>query len=264
MVINDIFFLDDVNHGVSIDLNAGNLAAPHTWVDTGRDIVNFVENVLPAVPAGPAPQQLEWIDKGKRPSGQVVGIGHSYGGCGLVHAAHSRPDLFSSIFLVEPMVSFVSRTYADSQCPPKLINDPSKGFPLTLGAIKRRSEWPSREAAATSVRGNALFKSWDDEAFDLWLSHHLVPVDYAAESGPVTLATPTWAEAATFSDQLAALRGWDKLPELPMPVGFLMAEDEFWMWGEETANEMVWRPPRARNERVKGASHLVSTSRHPL
>jgi hypothetical protein len=141
--------------------------------------------------------------------------------------------------------------------PFKLINDPSKGFPLTMGALKRRAEWPSREAAA-AVRSSPLFKSWDDHAFDLWLSHHLVPVDPALPDGPVTLATPTWAEAATFSEPHAPARGWDKVAQLDLPVGFLMAEDEFWMCGEDVAHEMVWRPRRARNERVLGASHLVS------
>lgn len=107
------------------------------------------------------------------------------------------------------------------------------------------------------VRNNALFKTWDDEAFALWLSHHLAPVDPSKPDGAVTLATPTWAEAATFSEPYAPARGWDKLADLQLPVGFLMAGDEFWMGGDNVANEMVWRPKRARNERIMDASHLV-------
>lgn len=74
----------------------------------------------------------------------------------------------------------------------------------------------------------------------------------------VHLATPPWAEACVFSDPRAPQRGWDLLPKLQIPVGFLMAEDTQWMGGPKLQRELVWRPPRARNEMVIGAGHLVS------
>lgn len=98
--------LDDTHHAASVDLNAGRLGPAHSWSDTARDVLNFVEHVLPAVQAeeAPAPWELQW-EKDGRTAPQVVGIGHSYGASGLVQAANARPDLFSSLFLVEPMVS---------------------------------------------------------------------------------------------------------------------------------------------------------------
>lgn len=138
-----------------------------------------------------------------------------------------------------------------------MVNYPSKGYPLTLGALKRRSHWPSRAAAAEAVRNNPMFRSWDDAVFDTWLSHSLVASDPVQPDGPVELATPTWAEASVFSDPHSTLHGWDGLPKLQMPTGFLMAADEVWMAGEDMANEMVWRPPRARNERIMDTSHLI-------
>lgn len=99
--------LDDTHHGASVDLNAGRLGPAHSWSDTARDVVNFVEHVLPAVQAaeGEAPWQLAWHDKtGGRTAPQVVGVGHSYGASALVQAANARPELFSSLFLIEPMV----------------------------------------------------------------------------------------------------------------------------------------------------------------
>lgn len=100
--------LDDTHHAASIDLNAGRLGGVHSWSDTARDVLNFVEHVLPAVSAAEAkaPSELEWAARtGSRTAPQVVGIGHSYGASALVQAAAARPDLFSSLFLVEPMVS---------------------------------------------------------------------------------------------------------------------------------------------------------------
>lgn len=99
-----------------------------------------------------------------------------------------------------------------------------------------------------------MFSRFDPETYKIWLSHGLVPTGQGEE---VQLATPTWAEAAIFSDPRAPQRGWDLLPKLQCPVGFLMAEDPAWMGGEKFARELVWRPPRARHERVPGAGHLV-------
>ncbi|BEI81548.1 hypothetical protein CcaverHIS002_0207080 [Cutaneotrichosporon cavernicola] len=247
VAVNDVWMLDDTHHAASVDLNAGRLGPAHSWSDTARDVINFIEHVLPAVQAaeGEAPWQLAWNDKtAGRTAPQVVGIGHSYGASALVQAANSRPELFSSLFLVEPM------------CVPLMVNFPDKGYPLTAGALKRRSHWPSREDAA-AVRTNPLFKTWDEGVFKTWLSHSLAPSDPAQPDGAVELATPTWAEAAVFSDPHSTLRGWDQLPNLEMPTGFLMAGDEVWMAGEKLAGEMVWRSKRARNERIMDATHLL-------
>lgn len=238
IVIDDIWLLEDTHHGASIDLNEGKLGAIHNWCDTARDVINFIQHELPP---GNAEYELAWHQGKGKP---VVGIGHSFGANALVQAAQARPDLFDALFLAEPM------------CPPMMINDPNKGHPLTQGALKRRSHWSSR-AVAADLRTNALFKSWDDASFDLWLSHHLVPSNAAVPGGAAELSTPAWAEAAVFSDPHSTLRGWDMLPTLGMPTAFLMAGDEFWMCGDEIANEMVYRSPRARNERLLDNSHLL-------
>lgn len=253
--INELWFLEDTNHGVSVDLNAGKLGDALCWDDSARELINFVENVLPSV-GSEAPFQLplELNGKSAEQAGQtptngakrrIIGVGHSYGGNALAQAAAARPELFEAILLVEPMTV------------PSLVNAGESGSPLTLGALKRRAEWPSLEDAG-KVRSNALFSRWEEEQFGIWLSHYLVP----SEAGDgVTLATPTWAEAQTFSEPDAPMRGWECLPKLSMPVGFLMAGDETWMTGETVAQELVWRPQRARNERIMDASHLVIQER---
>lgn len=73
----------------------------------------------------------------------------------------------------------------------------------------------------------------------------------------VQLATPSWAEAAVFSDPSAPQRGWDKLLDVTCPVGFLMAGNPMWLGGPDVAAEIPWRAPRSRNERLMDAGHLV-------
>lgn len=129
--------------------------------------------------------------------------------------------------------------------------------PIVGAAIKRRSNWPSVKAADAANRNNPLFATWDADVFQTWLTHHIVPVDPSTPDGEVTLATPSWAEAAVFSDPNGSPRGWDRLPRLRVPAGFLMAENEDWMGGEDLAREMSTRAPRARNERVMNTGHLL-------
>lgn len=107
-------------------------------------------------------------------------------------------------------------------------------------------------SAALAARSSPFFSTWHKESFEIWESHHLVP----SNSGGVSLATPSWAEAAIFSETCVA-EAWDLLPSLKVPCGFLMAEDPAATLGEKLTREMVWRPPMAANERLKDAGHLV-------
>lgn len=100
VVVNDIWFLDDAHHGASVDLNAKKLGRVYAWADCARDILNFVQHVLPSV-NGDA-YQLAWAEA--RPAPPVIGVGHSIGGNAVVRACRAAPERFSSIFLVEPMV----------------------------------------------------------------------------------------------------------------------------------------------------------------
>lgn len=136
---------------------------------------------------------------------------------------------------------------------------------LVSGAIKRRGIWPDL-ASAASTRSSPFFASWDDEVWDLWLSHGIIPLEpgelhiASTRHGPVQLATPPWAEAAVFAEPTAMAEGWDKLAEMNVPVGFVMGGDAQATTGEENTREMVWRAPNAKNERIMDAGHLVSTA----
>jgi hypothetical protein len=121
--------------------------------------------------------------------------------------------------------------------------------------MRRRATWSSM-SEALKVRSTPFFSSWHDEVFQTWQTHHLVPTSYGQG---VTLATPAWAEAAVFSETTGLAEGWDALPELKVPCGFLMAGDAQSTMGEKLTQEMVWRPPMAANERIMDAGHLVST-----
>lgn len=190
------------------------------------------------------------------------------------------PELFHALFLVEPMVSLPSihfyslgRTQIGltDQVPPihhkvEMLNDPEwpNSFFRPVVTIRRRASWASMQEAL-QVRSSPFFSGWHDEVFKIWETHHLVPSPHPSSSsssstpgeGGVTLATPSWAEAAVFTEPTGLGEGWDALPTLQVPVGFLMAGDASSTLGEEMTRELVWRPPMASNERLMDAGHLV-------
>ncbi|KLT43968.1 alpha/beta-hydrolase, partial [Cutaneotrichosporon oleaginosum] len=232
VVVNEVFFLEDSLHGTSVDLNAGRLPPLHSWADGARDVLNFLSHCAPAFDEEVG-WALEWRERAS--PRKVFAVGHSLGGNMAVHAAAAVPGLFEGLFLVEPMVSYP--------------------FPNILAhtaiTLKRRDTWPSLDAAKT-MRTNPMFSKFPDSIFDLWLSHGVVPKN----NGELTLTTPPWCEAVVFSDCRSPQRGWDLLPSLNMPVGFVMSKDAQWMGGEKIARELTSRPPRARNERTT-AGHLA-------
>lgn len=249
--IDEVWLMDNTNQAGSMDLNAGAIGPAQIWDDCGRDVLYFVKHVLPALrKEEDAGWHLKYTEQA--PSRKVIGVGHSIGGNAIVQAAHAAPELFEAVFLVDPM------------CPPHPVTpeewrrDGVKHFKLSAGALKRRDVWPSLTEARRLMADNPFYKAWDPAVFELWLSHGLVPVDYANPSGPVTLATPSWSESICFTEPAGEARGWDKLPYLPMPVGFVMAGTNFTTYGPELTQEMVWRPQRPRNERVMDAGHLIT------
>ncbi|BEJ14795.1 hypothetical protein CspHIS471_0405620 [Cutaneotrichosporon sp. HIS471] len=251
---DDIWLLDDANHAASVDLNAGRLGVVQAWRDDARDALNFVSHVLPSVYAGEDRPgwQLAWTSKTPKDMPKVVGIGHSFGGNALVQAAAAKPDLFEALFLVDPMVPPHYVPYE------RWLKEGVAVYPLSAGAIRRRTHWPSRDEAAKVMRAQPFFAAWDKQVFDLYVSHGLVPVDYGQPDGPVTLATPSWSEAAVFTEPEGVAHGWMALPKLTCPVGFVMANIPVATYGEERTRDMVWRAPRARNERFLDAGHLIT------
>jgi hypothetical protein len=249
--IDEVWMMDDLYHNESVTLSAGRLGPVQSWEDTGRDLLNVAEHVLPAIPVGvDAPWDLPWTAEGT--PRKLIGVGHSFGGAATAHAAHARPDLFSAIFLVDPVtiphVVLREPGYAD----------PIKWYGPTTVVLRRRDVWPSRKAAREILRPSSFFARIAAPQFEVYLNRALVPVNPADPDGPVTLATPIWAEACVFTETDAGPRSYDKLAHLPMPVGWVMAGNSATTRGDESTQEMVARPPRAINERHLAAGHLVS------
>lgn len=114
--------------GTSVDLNAGNLPAMHSWTDLARDLRNFLTHCMPE-DGEEVGWALEW--RAERPTRPVVGVGHSVGGNANVQAANASPELFESLFLIEPMVGPLRWDVADADKPDGLQQFSSHRLPRT-------------------------------------------------------------------------------------------------------------------------------------
>lgn len=108
-------------------------------------------------------QYLDSLDCAK----PVVGMGHSIGGVVSMIAAVRRPDLFSKLVLLDPVL-LPARILAIIRFA-NLVGYRYK-TPLISGATRRRRHFPSREAARQHYAGKRTFKHWQPEVFDAYVA----------------------------------------------------------------------------------------------
>ncbi len=187
---------------------------PFDWWDVGRDVVDVVGGATP-----------------------VIGVGHSAGGAALVMAELERPGTFASLVLVEPIIF-----------PPPYGRFP--GNPMSVGALRRRPGFSSREAAYENFRSKPAFSGWEERAMRAYVDGGL-----RREGEGVVLKCTPEAEAEFF---LAATEhgAWDRLGEVATPT-LLLAGEESTTHQETFVAELAGRFEDATYEIVPGASHFV-------
>ena len=141
-------------------------------------------STLPAVPGEQAtwtnfaPELAQILDNIDR--GRAVLAGHSMGGTVSMMVAAAHPERVRGLVLVEPVL--VPR-YARqiTRVMRWLGRVPERGSDLATMAAKRRSIFPSFEAALASYKGRGAFKTWPDETVADYLRGGLIPTGNGTE-----------------------------------------------------------------------------------
>ena len=116
-----------------------------------------------------------------------MAIGHSMGGTASLVAAARRPDLFSTLILIEP-----------GTMPPFwrpwvwLVQKLGLAMktPYVKRAINRQSQWPDVRSAADYFSGRSPFKHWRQDFIQAYLEYGLIADE---NDGSVRLACdPKW------------------------------------------------------------------------
>jgi pimeloyl-ACP methyl ester carboxylesterase len=113
----------------------------------------------------------------------IVGIGHSMGGASLLMAALAEPELFSALFVFEPIVF-----------PPTPENSDRPPNPLAGGARKRRAVFASFEEALENFTAKPPMASFHPRAREAYVRHGFKP----SENGGIELKCLPELEARTY------------------------------------------------------------------
>ena len=120
----------------------------------------------------------------------VVLAGHSMGGTVSLLAAAERPGQVRRLVLLDPVIQSAAQQAADSR-------GAGQARRMSVAAARRRSVYPSRDAAIEAYRGRGAFSTWPEATL----------ADYAAggfrdrPDGQVELAcAPAW-EASNYAAQ---------------------------------------------------------------
>ena len=130
-----------------------------------------------------------------------LGIGHSLGGATIACAAAQRPDLFSAVALLDPIL--VPRE-------PRLAAGIET--PMSALARRRRELWTSTSEAFDSYRGRGPFVAWPDTALRLYVDH-----GFRSEDGGVRLKCPPQVEAQVFG-MAQDFDSWSAIDRLTVPA----------------------------------------------
>lgn len=177
----------------------------------------------------------------------VIGVGHSMGGATTLLASVNNPGLFRAVVALDPVLLTGPRQLLYQAL--SLLGMQHRIPPARL-ARRRRESWGSREEAATSYRKKALFRRFDPECFQDYLTHGLTELP----SGGLRLAIPTAWEARIF--ETAPHAAWSRLRSVEVPTLVMRGGDSDTF--TPAALERVWRTvPRVRTEELPGTGHLL-------
>lgn len=181
----------------------------------------------------------------------VVGMGHSVGATTTLLAALRRPDLFSAVVLLDPVIF-----------PPwfglgwRLVWRLGLAYrlhPLVPAALKRRRVFESQQAMFNSYRKKEIFSRISDDG--LWA--YIRAITRTEDNGRAVLTYPAEWEARIYVTGIFLDdRLWKDLHTLQVPLLLIYGErsDAFW---ESSAQRVRRHLPEAQLHRIPDATHLV-------
>lgn len=143
-------------------------------------------------------------------TGPVIGSGHSYGASLHMLIAAARPERFSALVLLDPMLM-----------PQNMFElfERVERNPMIERVLKKTAVWDDRNEARAYLRSKAAFKNWHDEAIEAFLDHAMAP---HGEVG-LALRCPPPFEVQVLSRPLLTL--WDAVERLRTPTVILYGDD---------------------------------------
>lgn len=167
-------------------------------------------------------------------------VGHSMGATVITMANGAFGLDARGLILFEPI--FLPEDFYKVQMP-------IDSHPLASKAIRRKDFWSDRQEALAYLRSKALFKNWDEEMLDLYITYGMKSLD----AGGLQLACSPQREASLFMGG-AHYNPWPILSKVTCPT--LVLE------GEMSENRAFINLPKATRMFAQGAYKLVHGAGH--
>ena len=152
------------------------------------------------------------------PKTELIGIGHSFGGCMTALMSAQTPTLFDRLVLLDPALF-----------PPRLIwmmrgvklTGLKSQVPLVKQARRRRTQWENLTQVKSSFFERGTFKGWEPACLEDYIAS---AIKYD-EKGRYKLGCPSWMEAAIFSSYPKRL--WSAIANISVPTCIIQGKDTF-------------------------------------
>ena len=175
----------------------------------------------------------------------VIGMGHSMGGVVSLLASVERPELFSQLVLIDPVILPGFSMTLFNLLPYSLLK---KTLPFVKIAAKRKHIWKDRDDARLFFLTKKVYQRFDKEVLEHFIQYGLKDVPKG-----VTLSYPRDWESRVYA---SAPNVWSFLKKVTCPVTIIKAEYS------DVINEQRWlhiqkMVPNGRFIELKNTGHLV-------
>ncbi|MDN5802415.1 MAG: alpha/beta hydrolase [Psychrobacter sp.] len=154
----------------------------------------------------------------------IVGIGHSQGATATAIAAAKRPELFSQLYLIEPVTFTKSQTLMMNSVPNELKVD-QEPFKSTRA---KQADWESIESYYNYLRAHRPFKRIDDNNLYVFAKNSLVE----NEQGQYSLLFTPEQEMASYFDTPFVNEALKDLNTLDVPYTTIVGKPSMFISNE--------------------------------
>ena len=226
----DIFLMDARGHGRSTAT-----ADPHklhSWRPYREDLEAFIETL---------PQPL------------VLG-GHSMGATVSMELAAARPDLVGGLVLIDPVI--VPPAQIPILALARTFGLADRIVPIAQMAARRRTEFPSRQAAVENYVGKGPFRTWPRE----WIERYVEGGTADNDDGTVRLSCDRAWESKTFA--MATVNPYRSLRKVRCPITLFAREHSGPPFTRASRDAFMRCRPETRLLVLEDATHFMAME-HP-
>ena len=154
----------------------------------------------------------------------IVGIGHSQGAPATAIAAAKRPELFSELYLIEPVTFTKSQTLMMNAAP----DDLKVGQEPFKSTLAKQTNWESIESYYNYLRAHRPFKRIDDNNLYVVAKNSLVQ----NEQGQYSLLFDPKQELASYFDTPFVNDALKELNDLDVPYTIIVGKPSMFISNE--------------------------------